>query len=163
MIRVGGYSISLHDYEKLLKLALQYETGRIKQSKFVKEFYKILKKYNVPKSAIWRIQYELVRHISEYHLVKAVLRFTRPVREPYSWRHYNRHPIQVTVFKITPGKELLKTIGCIEELSDQIIKDLLANWNKGLSAPVVHFDEEHSVYPIIDRLTEERRKNWWGI
>lgn len=76
---------------------------------------------------------------SSPRLLRTILRFKRPIRTPGDWKHYNYHPIQVTVFTI--GKDWTKRD--IEAISRQIIEELPANWNK-LGGGVT-FDEEHSI------------------
>jgi len=144
MYRVLDLEMSDRDFESLLSNYTKYEEGRIALADFKRFARRLMKKYNKPASDIYRYGYAALMgnytYIPSFRLIRATLRFKRPIREPFNWKHYNYHPIQVIVFTISNKW----TRDDVEAVSREIIDELVSEWNK--PGGTVEFDEEHSIY-----------------
>jgi len=140
-----------HDFEVLYDISMRYETGRITLKKFMEKARRLMRKYGKHVSEIWKYQYAIVtgNYIEYFYLLRAILRFRRPIRIPGDWKHYDYHWIQVTVFTIDPRWRTHD----VTRVAKQIIEELPSQWNA--MGGGVTFVEEYSVYDPPEVLTPE--------
>jgi len=140
-----------HDFNLLYDISVRYETGRITLREFMEEARRLMRKYNKHVSEIWKYQYAVVtgNYIEYFYLLRAILRFRRPIRIPGDWKHYDYHWIQVTVFTIDPRWRTYD----VTAVARQIIDELPTMWNA--MGGGVTFVEEYSVYDPPEVLTPE--------
>ena len=160
MYKVLDLLMSDDDFELLRDISYRYESGDITLKDFLSVASYLMKKYGRRTSDIWRYEYAIVKGYYEYvpQLIRAILRFRRPIRIPFDWKHYDYHWIQVTVFTIDPRWSR----DDVEVVAEQIIDDLPENWNRAGGG--VTFVPEYSIYDPPEVLTEpyftERDYRW---
>lgn len=151
MYQVLDLILTDEDFKLLRDISERYETGRITLKDFMNTARRLMHKYGKKTNDIWRYQYAVVTgNYTEYHyLLRATLRFRRPIRIPGDWKHYDYHWIQVTVFTIDPRWRAHD----VTKVAEQIIDELPTMWNA--MGGGVTFVEEYSVYDPPEVLTEE--------
>lgn len=151
MYKVLDLIMNDEDFELLKDISERYEKGTITLREFMDKAKYLMTKYGKHVNDIWRYEYAIVtdNYIEYFYLLRAILRFRRPIRIPGDWKHYDYHWIQVTVFTIDPRWRTHD----ITAVARQIIDELPAQWNA--MGGGVTFVEEYSTYDPPEVLTEE--------
>ncbi len=151
MYRVRDLILSDDDFLSLCYYSKLYESGEVTLTEFKKFAKELMSKYGKKADDIWRYEYACITSDYEkiFRLIRAILRFRRPIRTPGDWKHYDYHWIQVVVFTISDKFDRED----VEKVARQIVDDLPENWNR-LGGGVT-FVPEYSIYNPPEVLTKD--------